>query len=146
MTVTQSLPEVDLASTVARRVRGLLGEYQMKQAELAMRLGLSTTAMSHRLSGNKDFDLVELPALAAALEVSIEYLLGLADERSPRRTAPGGGSTFVLDESGRTPPRTRTENPLIKSHHGAEVILFPLERRRAAATSASAKILPWRSA
>jgi predicted XRE-type DNA-binding protein len=114
MTVTQMWPESGLAGVVAARVRGLLAEQSMKQGDLAKVMDLSQASVSDRLRGVKRFDLNELPVLTAAFGVSVEYLLGLTDDRSPRRSAPGGGSLFVMDESG-TASGTRTPNPLIKS-------------------------------
>ncbi len=114
MTVTQLRPDDDLAGVVATRVRGLLAEKNLKQADLAKALGRSQASISDRLRGAKDFDINELPALTTLLGVSVGYLLGLTDERSPR-PVPGGGSLFLAVEEGGTPSGTRTPNPLIKS-------------------------------
>ena len=125
--VAESLP-----SLVSRRVRGFMAENRLKQGEVALQLGMSRTAFNDRVNDVKPFNLAELPALASVLGTTMEYLLGLTDDRSPRQAAaaaPGGGSLFVAaDEAGGTPSRTRTANPLIKDSgqvDGAAVLPFP---------------------
>jgi transcriptional regulator with XRE-family HTH domain len=94
MTVTQIAPQgVDLAAHVARRVRGLMGEHQVRQTDLAKMLGVSQSAASDRLRGVTDFPINELPVLAAEFSTSIEYLLGLTDDRSPGQGIPAGASS-----------------------------------------------------
>lgn len=75
----------------------------MKQAELALALGISPAAMSDRLRGVKDFDLKELAPLAGALSTSEPYLLGFTDDRSPR---PDDRTGAVVRQQG-LEPRTR---------------------------------------
>lgn len=82
MSVTQIHRDSGLAGVVATRVRGLLAERQLKQGDLAKILGRSQASVSDRLRGVKDFEIRELPVVAEALDVSIEYLLGLTDDRS----------------------------------------------------------------
>lgn len=97
MTSSASEPSAEaLSETVARRTRRVIGEDQLSQARIARALGLSSTAMSNRVTGLMEFRLSEVPALADALGVSMEFMLGMTDERSPRQT--GGGSHFVARE------------------------------------------------
>ena len=100
MTITQMHDDdpSSLGATVARRVRGLLAEQGLKQEVLAPVLGVSPSSTSKRVRGLKPFEIDELPAVAQALDTSMEYLLGLTNDRSPRRITPGGGSMFVLPE------------------------------------------------
>ncbi|OFI74822.1 hypothetical protein BFX14_17715 [Vibrio cholerae] len=112
MTITQMHPDDGgLASTVARRVRGLLGELDMDRKDLGPILGVSGSSASKRVRGDMPFALNELPVLASALDTTVEYLLGLTETRNPRRSAPGGGSFFVLPESGRVLRACRDSNP-----------------------------------
>jgi len=92
-----------LAATVARRVRGLLAEEGMAQQDLAPVLGVSGSSTSKRIRGLMPFALDELPAVANALGTSIEYLLGLTDERRPRRA--------MLDEASDELRARRDSNP-----------------------------------
>ena len=84
-----------LNAVVARRVRGLRAEFDITQAELGRQLGIKTASVSERLRGVTKFDINELPVLADVFGVSIEYLLGLTDERenrNPRPAVPDGGA------------------------------------------------------
>lgn len=66
---------------MAGRIRGLRAERRWSQAEAALKTGLSRSGLSDRELGHKSVDVDELPALAAAYEVTIAYLLGLTDDR-----------------------------------------------------------------
>lgn len=81
--------EEALASGVARRARGLMGEQRLSQNELRARLGLSKAAMSRRLSGEMEFGLNELRGLADALHTTEAYLLGYDLEVRPITHTPG---------------------------------------------------------
>ena len=91
-----------LSQLTGIRIRGLRSEQRLSQAELGQRMGMSRTAISDREGGIKQVNIDELPAFSAALGESIEYLLGLTNERSPRqqRVAVGGGSLFLVSERG----------------------------------------------
>jgi transcriptional regulator with XRE-family HTH domain len=62
-------------------------------------MGITRSRISDRLNGVKAFEINEVRALARALNTSVAYLIGETDERSPRRSAPGGGSFFLPFES-----------------------------------------------
>lgn len=81
MTTNAAAEIVPLSEVAATRVRGLMAEHRMNQDGLSLVLGVSRTAVSDRLRRVKDIDLDELPVLASAFGVSIEYLLGLTDVR-----------------------------------------------------------------
>jgi transcriptional regulator with XRE-family HTH domain len=120
--------EVLLSSTAAGRIRGLRAEAGMNQSQLALRVGLSRTAVSDREAGVKPVNVDELPAFAAVLGTSIEYLLGLTNDRSPR-PLPGEGSDLVRHQG--LEPRTRwlIDDRSVSNHpRGGQVI--PLHPRR----------------
>ena len=75
-----------LSAVAAQRIRGRRAELRMNQTELALRVGLSRTALSDRESGVKAVAVDELPLFADVLDVSIAYLLGLSDDRGLRST------------------------------------------------------------
>jgi transcriptional regulator with XRE-family HTH domain len=61
-----------------RKTRGLT------QAALALRSGISQTAISNYELGEREMGSVAVAALARALECSADYLLGLTDDPTPR--------------------------------------------------------------
>jgi transcriptional regulator with XRE-family HTH domain len=87
-----------LSDVVATRIRGLMAEKRLTQADVSRALNVGRSGVSDRLTGVKPVNLNELPALAELLGTSIDYLLGLTNDRSPRRATAGGGSMFVLPE------------------------------------------------
>lgn len=96
---------------------------RLTQADVARVLHVSRSGVSDRLGGSKDFDIKELPALAELLGVSIAYLLGLTNDRSPGRVAGASGEVYTPSDSNREPADSCT----------ATLIRFPLERIWAAA-------------
>lgn len=102
----QAHSEAELATTVAARARGLLAERRMKQAELGMAMGITRSGINNRLTGAKDFDLNELPALADALDTSIEYLMGLTESRESKNPRPENRTGADVRHQG-LEPRTR---------------------------------------
>ncbi|WP_366145761.1 helix-turn-helix transcriptional regulator [Nocardioides sp.] len=109
MTSTAAESVRSLSSVAAARIRGLRAEAGLNQTQLARQVGLSRTAVSDREAGIKPVNVDELPAFADVLGTSIEYLLGLTNDRSPRRVAPGGGSMFAVSE-GRDQLRARRDS------------------------------------
>ncbi|MFA4084263.1 helix-turn-helix domain-containing protein [Mycobacteroides salmoniphilum] len=75
MSTLYSVPNETLSQTVARRIRGLLGEKRISQAKFAKMLETNTASMSRRLSGEYPIDLAEVEKYAAALGVSPMRLL-----------------------------------------------------------------------
>jgi len=87
MTTTQeTVSEETFDEAVARRVRGLMGERRITQQALASALGMGKASMSRRLSGEMEFSLSEVPAVAAALRTTPEYLILGALDASLRST------------------------------------------------------------
>lgn len=60
---------------IGQRVRKFRKAHQLSQEELAERIGISTTHMSHIETGNTKLSLPVLVSLATALEVSADDLL-----------------------------------------------------------------------
>jgi transcriptional regulator with XRE-family HTH domain len=84
MSTLYSVPNETLSQTVARRIRGLLGEKRISQAKFAKMLETNTASMSRRLSGEYPIDLAEVEKYAAALGVSpMRLLTGRPDGSGP---------------------------------------------------------------
>lgn len=60
---------------IGQRIRKCRKAHQLSQEELADRVGISTTHMSHIETGNTKLSLPVLVALASALEVNTDNLL-----------------------------------------------------------------------
>jgi transcriptional regulator with XRE-family HTH domain len=73
----------------ARARRGLT------QVEVQQRSGIAPTALSHMEHGHREPSLANLRALAQALDVSADYLLGLQDQ--PSRPSSSGTFTDLLE-------------------------------------------------
>jgi transcriptional regulator with XRE-family HTH domain len=83
-----------LTSLVAAEVRAWMGRLDVRQSELARRMGETDQWMSMRLKGRTPIDLNELQRIADALDVPLIQLLPLAthsDSRdlNPRLSRPG---------------------------------------------------------
>ena len=70
--------EADTA--VGRRVHMLMWDRQLKQTELAPRLGIEQSALSKKLRGIRPWSLDEVVAVARELRTSVAYLIGEVDE------------------------------------------------------------------
>lgn len=69
-----------MADTLGERIRKARTGYGMSQAELARRIGISNNAMNLIESGKTtDPGALKVKAIAQALRVSTDYLLGLED-------------------------------------------------------------------
>ena len=66
--------------TLADRIRIARARLHITQAELARRIGISTTAMNAIESGGADPRASRITALARELHVSPDYLLGYEEE------------------------------------------------------------------
>ena len=64
-----------LTQSTAAAVRELLRRRSLRQADLAMALGLSPGAVSDRLRGRTPFTLADLERIAELLEVPVSELL-----------------------------------------------------------------------
>lgn len=88
---------IQLSDAVAKEIRVLLVRRDMKQAELATRMGVSEMWLSRRLRGAQPIDLNDLQRIADALSVEVVDLL------------PGPHST-VASREGRTVVVSGTAN------------------------------------
>lgn len=79
-----------LSDIVAKEIRVLLLRRDMKQSELAAKMGVSEMWLSRRLRGAQSIDLNDLALIADALEVEVTYFLPRNDEG---RLVATGGST-----------------------------------------------------
>ena len=65
------------------RLRDLREDADMNQTEVGKYLGMSQTGYSKYETGENDIPTEVLVKLAALYQTSIDYLLGLTDERKP---------------------------------------------------------------
>jgi transcriptional regulator with XRE-family HTH domain len=73
-----------MAETLGDRIRIQRARLRMTQAELARRIGISTTAMHAIESGDTDPRASRVRAMADVLGVSTDYLLGRKDKDAER--------------------------------------------------------------
>lgn len=66
-----------------RRIRDLREDKDLSQTKLAKILGMSQTGYSKYETGENDVPTSILIRLAEFHETSVDYILGLTDERSP---------------------------------------------------------------
>lgn len=66
-----------------QRIRNLREDQDKSQTELAALLGMSQTGYSKYETGENDIPTAVLMKLAKIYETSVDYILGLTDERSP---------------------------------------------------------------
>lgn len=65
------------------RIRALREDSDQSQSQLARRLGMSQTGYSKYETGENDIPTAILLQLAEIYQTSIDYLLGLTDEKRP---------------------------------------------------------------
>lgn len=65
------------------RIRALREDSDQSQSQLAQRLGMSQTGYSKYETGENDIPTAILLQLAEIYQTSIDYLLGLTDEKRP---------------------------------------------------------------
>lgn len=92
-------PRGRLREYVAEEIRVILARKKMSGAELGRRAGIKQSSMSRRLTGETAFDMDDIEAIAAVLEVSVADLLP--------KTVEAGGSLRQAYESA-----TRSVDPL----------------------------------
>lgn len=113
MTVDVSQMPTSLSLRVARRVRGLMAEFEIHQSVIAGVLDVSQQGISRRLKGQTPFALDELDALAPALHTSVAYLIGATDDRTPTRPGPDGG---LVDLRARRYSKPQPSDPNVGGH------------------------------
>lgn len=98
-------PATSLSDAVAKEIRVLLVRREMKQTELAARLGVNEMWLSRRLRGAQALDLNDLDRIAAVLEVQITDLLPRREEGHLITTGGSGSPTRrgTNDRSVRSP-------------------------------------------
>jgi transcriptional regulator with XRE-family HTH domain len=75
---------------VARKIRGLMGEYQVTQQQLAEVLGLTQGPVSERLNCRISFSVTELDTIAAYFDVPITALFPEPSTRHGSSGKPAG--------------------------------------------------------
>ena len=70
-----------LTGVVAKRIRVFLAEYNIKQVQLAKAIGMSTAALSKRISGKQELTLHDIEQFSDALGVQPEVFLAGAPTR-----------------------------------------------------------------
>lgn len=68
---------------VYNRIRALREDSDQSQTQLAQRLGMSQTGYSKYETGENDIPTAILIQLAEIYQTSVDYLLGLTDEKLP---------------------------------------------------------------
>lgn len=68
---------------MGERVHNLLWRAKITQTAFAQTLGLSQTALSRKLHGDRAFTLDEILMVSGKMNVSLEYLFGLSDDEGP---------------------------------------------------------------
>jgi hypothetical protein len=106
-----------LTTLVAAEIRAWMGRLDVRQSELARRLGETDQWMSMRLKGRTPIDLNELQRVATALGLSVLDLMPAGASRVSGATGGGPTQTIVPVES---PVRHRTPvRPVRASSHVA---------------------------
>lgn len=86
---------------IASEIRAWLARRKLTQGDLARHLGIARSAVSVRMSGARDFTLVELMEIAEWLDVTLADLLGpeiLRTRRSPRTELVGAGASEASEK------------------------------------------------
>lgn len=73
-------PATDLSAAVAKEVRVLLVRRDMKQSEMAARMGVTEMWLSRRLRGAQEIGVNDLAKMASVLSVEVGELLPRSNE------------------------------------------------------------------
>ena len=76
MATAQTETADDLDVSVGRRAHHLMWDRKISQASLAPALGMTQTALSRKLRGERKWTLADLVSAARELRVTTSYLLG----------------------------------------------------------------------
>ena len=68
--------KTDIGKVVAKRIKVRRAELELRQADLAQRLGVSTGQIGHYEASTRPIMLERLSELAEALQCSMSYLIG----------------------------------------------------------------------
>lgn len=69
-----------MAKEITNRIRGLLSRLNMSQKELSLATGITESAISHYVKGDRVPRGVNLIKIAKALDTTVDYLLGNAED------------------------------------------------------------------
>ena len=78
----RSVTADDLGVTLARRLQEARSLNHLEQAELAQRIGVPASSISHFEGGRRKPNVENLFKLAEALDVSVDYLMGRTGDRA----------------------------------------------------------------
>lgn len=107
-----------LTSLVAAEIRAWMGRLDVRQSELARRMGENDQWMSTRLKGRTPIDLNELQRIAHALGLSVLDLLPAQASRGAGDTGGTSTQTIVPDHLNQPADRSRvtTPRPNVRTH------------------------------
>lgn len=115
-----------------RRVHLMMWDRKITQVDLGRKIGMDQSSLGKRLRGERGWSLDQLAAVAGALDTSIAYLVGEADE--PPRPLPRGGSAtpgpiMLVGPVGLEPTTRGLERQRFagKPHHLHIAPLIPIE-------------------
>ena len=92
MTITLDSPSGRTVNElVGELVHGAMWRRKLSQTEFAKQLGITQSALSRKLHGNRPFDIEELLLIAVILELPITALIPKME--NPRPDGPDGGSS-----------------------------------------------------
>ena len=75
-----------LRVTIAEEIRALMARRRLSAVRLGVAIGRSQSYMSRRLTGEVPFDLDDLDAICATLDVPISALIGSPEPKSRQAT------------------------------------------------------------
>jgi transcriptional regulator with XRE-family HTH domain len=93
--VTMNAVDEDLRTLIAKRLDEALDEHGMSASELARKFGKSRSWLSNWRSGANGPPAEALALVCRELGISVDWVLGLTDERSPRKAAPASDFVYV---------------------------------------------------
>lgn len=113
MTMTPS-EDATLSADVAAEIRAWMGRLQVRQSQLARKLGESDQWLSMRLRGNTPLDLNEVQRIADALGILVinllpKYATQRASSTEVTTRYPGNADRPTPDRADRTPPPRATQ-------------------------------------
>ena len=91
------------------RIRNLREDKDMSQTELSKLIGMSQTGYSKYETGENDIPTGILIKLAALHDTSVDYLLGLTDEKRPYGPAKDSAGRPDRSNAGQKKGRCRTQ-------------------------------------
>ena len=98
---------------IAANVRVELARHNMRQKELAERIGLKPAMLSHRLQGRTDLSLHEIDLIADALDVPVSKLLHVTGQAADN----SGQHSVSSAPAGESESRERLDGPAAR-HEG----------------------------